>query len=196
VPGRAGGYPPGPPTDPYVRHARIRFLRQSGCCPRKDTLLRSPLACRGQGWCALSLSPVSGQRMRCPTAPALPWVAGASLPHLPRYSAPRRLPPCPSRRPALVARSPIPGSLPACVVSQTGSWPGGSPSSRQGFGSAGPPCRHGHTEAGGSPTFPSDPDGYRPRSQTPVVSCTLAIARPGLLPSSACNPSAFPSRRP
>src|SRR6266852_4840080 len=33
LPGRAGGYPPGPPTDPYVRDARIRFLRQSGCCP-------------------------------------------------------------------------------------------------------------------------------------------------------------------
>src|SRR6266446_10257099 len=33
LPGRAGGYPPGPPTDPYVRNSRIRFLRQSGCCP-------------------------------------------------------------------------------------------------------------------------------------------------------------------
>src|SRR6266446_6770418 len=25
-PGRAGGFPPGPPTDPYVRNERIRFL--------------------------------------------------------------------------------------------------------------------------------------------------------------------------
>jgi hypothetical protein len=32
-----------------------------------------------------------------------------------------------------------------------------------------------------------------PRSQTPVGSCALAIARPGLLPSGACQPSAFPS---
>jgi hypothetical protein len=37
VPGRAGGYPPGPPTDPYVRHARIRFLRQSGCYPAQSS---------------------------------------------------------------------------------------------------------------------------------------------------------------
>jgi hypothetical protein len=31
--------------------------------------------------------------MRCSTAPSLPWVAWASLPHLPRYDAPLRLPP-------------------------------------------------------------------------------------------------------
>jgi hypothetical protein len=31
--------------------------------------------------------------MLCPTAPSLPWVAWASLPHLPRYYAPLRLPP-------------------------------------------------------------------------------------------------------
>src|SRR5205823_3916443 len=34
---RAGGYPPGPPTDPYVRDARIRFLKQSLCCPPQST---------------------------------------------------------------------------------------------------------------------------------------------------------------
>src|SRR5438876_1107469 len=44
--------------------------------------------------------------MLCPTAPSLPWVAWASLPHLPRYYAPLRLPPCPSRGASLVARSP------------------------------------------------------------------------------------------
>ena len=32
-----------------------------------------------------------------------------------------------------------------------------------------------------------------PRSQTPVVSWTLALAHPGLLPSGHCTPSAFPS---
>ena len=55
----------------------------------------SPLAFRGQGWCALSLFPVSCQRMLCPTAPSLPWVAWASLPHFHRYYAPLRLPPPP-----------------------------------------------------------------------------------------------------
>jgi len=48
-------------------------------------------------------------------------------------------------------------------------------------------------ETGGSPKFPSYPYGCMPRSQTPVVSSTLAIPRPGLLPSGACKPSAFPS---
>ena len=49
-------------------------------------------------------------------------------------------------------------------------------------------------ETGGSPKFPSSPSGDMPRSQTPVVSCALAITHPGLLPSSACKLSAFPSR--
>src|SRR5256712_1608328 len=34
-----------------------------------------------------------------------------------------------------------------------------------------------------------------PRSQTPVVSCTLALSHPGLLPSGHCTPSAFPRCR-
>jgi hypothetical protein len=38
LPGRADGYPSGPPTDPYVRNSRIRFLKQSCGCPCKDTL--------------------------------------------------------------------------------------------------------------------------------------------------------------
>src|SRR5262249_50565450 len=42
------------------------------------------------------------------------------------------------------------------------------------------------------PTFPSHPLESMPRSQTPVVSCTLALAHPGLLPSGHCTPSAFP----
>jgi hypothetical protein len=48
-------------------------------------------------------------------------------------------------------------------------------------------------EIDGSPKFPSSPFGCMPRSQTPVVSRTLAKTRPGLLPSGACKPSAFPS---
>jgi hypothetical protein len=37
LPGRADGYPSGPPTDPYVRHARRRFLKQSLCYPPQST---------------------------------------------------------------------------------------------------------------------------------------------------------------
>jgi hypothetical protein len=68
-----------------------------------------------------------------------------------------------------------------------------APRPRQGFWSPGPPIRECDKETGGSPKFPSSPYAYMPRSQTPVVSCTLAIARPGLLPSGHWKPSAFPS---
>jgi len=37
LPGRADGYPSGPPTDPYVRNSRIRFLKQSLCYPPQST---------------------------------------------------------------------------------------------------------------------------------------------------------------
>src|SRR5499426_166757 len=47
----------------------------------------------------------------------------------------------------------------------------------------------------GSPKFPSHPSECMPRSQTPVVSWTLALSRPGLLPSGHCTPSAFPRCR-
>ena len=48
-------------------------------------------------------------------------------------------------------------------------------------------------ETGGSPEFPGYPCEHMPRSQTPVVSHPLAIARTGLLPSSGCIPSALGS---
>jgi len=64
--------------------------------------------------------------MLCPTAPSLLWVAWASLPHLPRYYAPLRLPPCPSRVASLVARFPIPCLLLWFVVSPKGSLSGRS----------------------------------------------------------------------
>ena len=60
----------------------------------------------------------------------------------------------------------------------------------------GPPLplfRHLYKETGGSPTCPSPPSADMPRSQTPVVSSILALMHPGLLPSGACQPSAFPS---
>jgi len=48
-----------------------------------------------------------------------------------------------------------------------------------------------HKETIGSPKFPGYPRECMPWSQTPVVSWTLALAHPGLLPSSACLLSAF-----
>src|SRR5438874_13400043 len=46
-------------------------------------------------------------------------------------------------------------------------------------------------ETGGSPEFPDYPPERMPRSQTPVVSRPLALARAGLLPSGHWIPSAF-----
>ena len=46
-------------------------------------------------------------------------------------------------------------------------------------------------ETGGSPEFPDYPFAHMPRSQTPVVSCSLALAQAGLLPSRACIRSAL-----
>lgn len=65
-----------------------------------------------------------------------------------------------------------------------------APRPRQGLWSPGPPLRVSHKERGGSPKFPSSPSEDMPRSQTPVVSCALAITHPGLLPSSHWTPSA------
>jgi len=48
-------------------------------------------------------------------------------------------------------------------------------------------------ETGGSPEFPVYPYAHMPRSQTPVVSRPLAMARTGLLPSGDCTPSALGS---
>ena len=48
-------------------------------------------------------------------------------------------------------------------------------------------------ETGGSPEFPDYPLAHMPRSQTPVVSRPLAMARAGLLPSGNCTPSALGS---
>ncbi len=46
-------------------------------------------------------------------------------------------------------------------------------------------------ETGGSPEFPDYPSEHMPRSQTPVVTRSLALMRAGLLPSGAFTPSAL-----
>ena len=89
-------------------------------------------------------------------------------------------------------------SLPDTVPASRRAWcphrargRGEAPRSRQGLWSPGPPIRELCTETGGAPTFPRYPCEDMPRSQTPVVSCALALPHPGLLPSGACKPSAF-----
>ena len=129
--------------------------------------------------------------MLCSTAPSLPWVAWASLPHVPRYSTTRRLPPCPARGASRVARFPIP-----CVLPDGWGVPSGLVvwwKPQEHARALGHPVPHAGNvikETGGSPTFPRSPCEDMPRSQTPVGSCALALSHPGLLPSSACQPSA------
>jgi hypothetical protein len=104
---------------------------------------------------------------------------------------------CPSRGPSLVARSPIP-----CVLLSVCGLPEGlvvwskRPEHARAFGHPVPQSGLCVKETDGSPKFPSFPSEDMPRSQTPVVSCALAIAHPGLLPSGACKPSAFLSGNP
>src|SRR2546427_12369028 len=102
--------------------------------------------------------------MLCPTAPSLPWVAWALLPHLPRYYAPLRLPPCPSRVASLVARFPIPCLLPLCSWCPLGARGGGEASPpRPGLLSPGPLIPELCKETCGSPQFPSPPCEFLPR---------------------------------
>jgi len=68
-----------------------------------------------------------------------------------------------------------------------------APDHARAFGRPVPQSGNMVKEIGGSPKFPSSPCACMPRSQTPVVSSALALTRPGLLPSGACKPSAFPS---
>ena len=65
-------------------------------------------------------------------------------------------------------------------------------------GLLGHPVRHfrvAHKETNGSPKFPDYPFECMPRSWTPVVSCSLALSCPGLLPSTGMTVSAFPRKK-
>src|SRR5713101_2573821 len=104
------------------------------------------------------VSPIGPSRQTfCPALPSLQWVPWVLVPHLHRYYAPRRLPPARlgSLHSSLASR--YHACFTAFVLSHAGSWPGGSPRSRQGLWSPGPPIRELCTETGGSPKFPSYP---------------------------------------
>jgi len=190
--GPAIGFP-APVNVPQVRQRREppRWLL--------DRLRRYPLECRGDGWWPRSVSPRSSQPHVLPGV-AFPPVGPVGLgsppsrpagwPADPRSSAPLRLPRLRLGvlRLSLVRR--YPGVLLCFTPSQVT-----EPRHPAGLGGflprlpdpALPQARRG------SPTFPRDPSADMPRSQTPVVPWALALAPPGLLPSGAWKPSAFPS---
>jgi hypothetical protein len=62
-----------------------------------------------------------------PAGPSLPWVPCVTVPPLPRYSAPRRLPPAPLGSLRLTRASRYRACFTAFVVALSGSWPGRSP---------------------------------------------------------------------
>ena len=130
----------------------------------------------------------------CSTSPSLSWVPWASVPHRPQYSATRRLPSGLLGVLRFVARSPIP-----CVLLAVCGVPAGlvlwskRPEHARAFGHPVPQSGMCVKETDGSPKFPSSPYEDMPRSQTPVVSCALAITHPGLLPSSALDTVGFPT---
>jgi hypothetical protein len=179
LPGRAGGYPPGPPTDPDVRNSRIRFLRQSVSYPW--ILSSGGVVTRLAS--SESLSCIVPPGMLCPTSPSLPWVAWVSLPHVPWYYTTLRLPPAllGVLRLSLVPRylACFPRSWCPCRARGQAEAPGHA----RAFGHPVPHSGPLVKETDGSPKFPSSPCEAMPRSQTPVVSCALAKAHPGLLPS-------------
>src|SRR5713101_4092815 len=121
---------------------------------------------------------------------------GSLGPHFPTFIGTMRRYDChlPVSGASLVAR--LPDTLPASACLWSPKRAHGrveAPDHARAFGHPVPHSGNLIKETGGSPKFPSYPYGCMPRSQTPVVSSTLAIPRLGLLPSGACTPSAFPS---
>jgi hypothetical protein len=112
---------------------------------------------------------VPSRRTLRPASPSLQWVPWASVPHLPGQAS--------FARPSVLC-SATTAKCPSRVPSLVARPP--------------IPCRRSRKETIGSPKFPSCPRRLMPRSQTPVVSCSLALSLPGLLPSAACTASAFP----
>jgi hypothetical protein len=121
----------------------------------------------------LEVSPLCPpSRTVCPASPSLQWVPWASVPHLPRYCAPLRLPAVPLG--SLRFRS-LPNTLSASSVCvPCGSLGAGSSLPTPGLLVSRYPCASGIVgkETTGSPKFPRFPCDDMLRSpQTPVVSC-------------------------
>ena len=127
----------------------------------------------------IAFPPVGPVGLRSPPSSVRCFAKSASLPLSGRFAC-RSLP---DTLPAS-ARSWCPSRAPARVE---------APDHARACGRPVPQSGHMVKERGGSPTFPSAPFACMPHSPTPVVPSALALTRLGLLPSGACNPSAFPS---
>src|SRR5712691_13381843 len=156
-----------------MRHARLRFLKQSCGYPCKDTLAPPSTGLPWSGF-------VRSKSLPClrPTDAlldgAFPPVGrlGLTAPPSPVLCAATTAT-SPSQVASLVARFPIPCVLPSFVVSHTGSWPGGSSRSRQGLWSPGPPLLR---------ALSSRRQGALPRSHVPPLETCPAL-RPRWCPA-------------
>ena len=121
---------------------------------------------------------------------------GSLGPHFPTFPGTMRRYDCHLPLSGSFACRSFPDTLPASMVrgipSGLVAW-SKRPDSARAFGHPVPQSGNDIKETGGSPKFPSSPSEDMPRSQTPVVSCALAKAHPGLRPSGQWKPSAFPS---
>jgi len=185
--GLVRGFPSDIPVD-QVQHGVAPPLR------RALGWLRHFLECHGYGWCARRRSPRASQTSGMPGVafPPVGPVGGGSPPSSVRCAA--QTTPCPARVASLVARCPRPCLLPACVVSPSGRgtcWQ--PPGPARAFGPPVPQAGRCARRQGGLP-----------RSRvTPLTTCPALRPRwcpghspgshPGLLPSGACQPSAFAS---
>jgi len=127
---------PAPPTDPYVRNARIRFLRQSCCCP---STVHWPSVVRGGELYVSSLSLASGcsARRRLPSR-------GSLGPSFPTFTGTMRRYDC-HRAPLGSLRLSLASRYLACFsrlwCPRRARCPVEAPRQRQGLWSPGPPLR-------------------------------------------------------
>jgi hypothetical protein len=187
--GPPGGSPPGL-SSPSESSACLR-LRRPGCQPPRPLADCRISRRRHMGHCADRTCPCKdNSSSRC--APS----RGARGPPFPTCPGTRRREDChpaPLRalRLALASRYLVRLVRSWCPLRAPGL--GEAPRPHQGLWAPGPPCRACAKETEGSPTFPRYPSGGMPRSPTPVVSCALALAPPGLVPAGHWKPSAFPA---
>src|SRR5438094_10623535 len=113
--------------------------------------------------------------MLCPTAPSLPWVAWASLPHLRRYYTPLRLPSVPlgALRLSLASRY-LACFHSSCSPSRARDHGDSSQDPARAFGHPVPHSEHLHKQPGASPQFPSTAYEDVPRYHATVVSSAHA----------------------
>jgi hypothetical protein len=187
--GPPGGSPPGL-LSPSDSAACLRLLRP-GCQPPRHLADCRISRRRHMGHCAdRTCTCKYNSSSRC--APS----RGSLGSHFPTFPGTRRREDCHpahlrSLRWSLASRYLVRLVRSCCPLRAPGL--GEAPRPHQGFWAPGPPFRACDKETEGSPKFPRYPSGCMPRSPTPVVSCALALAHPGLLPSGHWKPSAFPA---